>query len=285
MTLNLNDGFSPAMYDAVTKRLRQEYKGIFPASQFPTFIDNHLSLAGAEHFINRIKLDGDFESVGDFGCGYGSFSLLAAMNGYDVTGIDLAEFEIDIAKQRHDIIRQQGLLKRACKFYRGSIFKTDIATESLDVVTLWNVLEHVSDPKGCLIEAKRVLRPGGRIYIVCPNYLALRYEAHYQVPWFPLMPRWLASQYLIAIGKDPSFFEKHIHYTTPSQIRKLINNIGLAEFSYRESAWTPAWAASKLPFLKLLPSPALNGLVSLARFTLSANPIRHTIEISCRKAV
>jgi SAM-dependent methyltransferase len=46
----------------------------------------------------------------------------------------------------------------------------------LDVVTLWNVLEHLYDPKATLLEIRRILRPGGLLVIALPNLDCL--DAH-----------------------------------------------------------------------------------------------------------
>jgi SAM-dependent methyltransferase len=75
---------------------------------------------------------------------------------------------------------------------------------SFDVVTSFYVLEHVSSVEGVLAEAVRVLRPGGKLYAVAPNYGSV-WEGHYGLPWPPYASRRLASLYLRLIGRDPTF--------------------------------------------------------------------------------
>ena len=41
--------------------------------------------------------------------------------------------------------------------------------ERYDVVVLSNVLEHFLDPKAALADIARILRPGGELWISCPN--------------------------------------------------------------------------------------------------------------------
>ena len=43
-------------------------------------------------------------------------------------------------------------------------------SEGFDVVTAWDVLEHVPDPRAALLEVKRCLRPGGVLGVVVPVY-------------------------------------------------------------------------------------------------------------------
>lgn len=45
----------------------------------------------------------------------------------------------------------------------------DLPGESADIVTLFQVLEHVSRPREVLEQAVRVLRPGGRLFVAVPN--------------------------------------------------------------------------------------------------------------------
>lgn len=76
---------------------------------------------------------------------------------------------------------------------------------SFDIVYSSNVLEHVADPGRVLREAVRVLKPGGTMQIVCPNYLSY-FDGHYGALHPPIFSNrffqwWMKWVY----GKDPSF--------------------------------------------------------------------------------
>jgi SAM-dependent methyltransferase len=77
---------------------------------------------------------------------------------------------------------------------------------SFDLVYSSNVLEHVGNPEGVLDEALRVLRPGGTMVMVVPNYGSW-WEGHYGILWWPEMPAWLAKLYVRALGRDPSYVD------------------------------------------------------------------------------
>jgi SAM-dependent methyltransferase len=95
---------------------------------------------------------------------------------------------------------------------------------SFDLVTMNQVMEHVSDQTAVLVEAARVLKPGGAIYIACPNYLRF-YEPHYKIFWFPLLPKTIGRLYLRARGRSPTLLNQ-ITYTTNSRLRTLAHGLG-----------------------------------------------------------
>ena len=86
------------------------------------------------------------------------------------------------------------------------------------------VMEHVAEQKEVLGEALRVLKDGGAIYIASPNYLRF-YEPHYKIKWFPLLPKFLARQYLKLRGRDPVLLGQ-LTYTTNARLRALFHRLG-----------------------------------------------------------
>ncbi len=76
---------------------------------------------------------------------------------------------------------------------------------SFDIVYSSNVLEHVDSPSQVLREAVRVLRPGGTLQIICPNYLSY-FDGHYLALHPPIFSNrffcwWIRWIY----GRDPRF--------------------------------------------------------------------------------
>lgn len=95
---------------------------------------------------------------------------------------------------------------------------------AFDLVTLNQVVEHVPDQLAVLREAGRVLRPGGALYVACPNYLRF-YEPHYKVFWLPLMPKSLGRLYLRLRGRNPVML-RDLYYTTNHRLRKWLEAMG-----------------------------------------------------------
>jgi ubiquinone/menaquinone biosynthesis C-methylase UbiE len=72
---------------------------------------------------------------------------------------------------------------------------------TFDLVVMDQVIEHVADQHKVLAEAWRVLKPGGAMYVACPNYLGF-YETHYKVWFLPLLPKVLGNLYLRLRRRD-----------------------------------------------------------------------------------
>jgi len=99
------------------------------------------------------------------------------------------------------------------------------ADNTFDIVASNFVLEHVSDPFRVIVEMARVLKPGGLLYINCPNYI-FPYEGHYRMFWFPLLPKKLGHLYLKLRGRDSRYLD-HIFYIKANSILKYVRRAGL----------------------------------------------------------
>ena len=98
---------------------------------------------------------GDGTSLLDLGCGEGAFCAFAARRGAIVHGLDV---EPDALAQALEAVPSGD-------FRLGMMESLPWADASFDVVTGFNALQYALDPDLALIEAARVLRPGGRIAV------------------------------------------------------------------------------------------------------------------------
>jgi SAM-dependent methyltransferase len=112
----------------------------------------------------------------DAGAGRGRFVLAAAAAGYDASGIEPSRRGVEAA------------CEIGADVQRASIEEVQISPGSLDVVTLWHVLEHLEDPAGALDRIASWLRPGGLVLLGVPNLnsvqsrLGTRYWYHLDIP-------------------------------------------------------------------------------------------------------
>jgi SAM-dependent methyltransferase len=92
----------------------------------------------------------------DVGCGFGAFLEAAKSVGWRVFGVEVAFGPASIAARHHDV------------FY-GLLSDAPYEPNSFDVIRLNNVIEHVSSPRMLLRDIRRLLRPGGLLFISTPN--------------------------------------------------------------------------------------------------------------------
>lgn len=97
----------------------------------------------------------------DIGSGTGGFVRLAHENGWEATALELnAESSRKLAAEGFKVIVKQ-------------LEFSDLADEHFDLITLWEVLEHLPDPRQVLMEATRCLAQGGLFLIMVPNVHSL----------------------------------------------------------------------------------------------------------------
>ena len=110
------------------------------------------------HRINRLKTG---HKLLDVGCGKGRFLAHAAQHGWDVYGLEPADNGREIARGR--------LGDRVV-----ASFNELPSERPFDVITLWHVLEHISEPTSLLREIHPHVGPDGVICIAVPNFGSLQ---------------------------------------------------------------------------------------------------------------
>ncbi|WP_447988190.1 bifunctional 2-polyprenyl-6-hydroxyphenol methylase/3-demethylubiquinol 3-O-methyltransferase UbiG [Achromobacter spanius] len=124
------------------------------------------------HAINPLRLEWIQECAGslagkkvlDVGCGGGILSEAMARGGADVTGIDLADKSLKVA-------RLHGLESGVKVEYR-KVPVEKLATEQpgqYDVVTCMEMLEHVPDPASIVRACSTLVKPGGWVFFSTLN--------------------------------------------------------------------------------------------------------------------
>lgn len=113
----------------------------------------------------------------DVGCAAGFF-LAEARAFYDVQGVELSEWASTYARDRLRLPVSTGTLQEA-----------RLPAQHFDVITLWDVIEHVPDPVPLLTEAARVLRPGGRLVLTTGDW-GSAYAQSRGAAWHLMEPPW-----------------------------------------------------------------------------------------------
>jgi 2-polyprenyl-3-methyl-5-hydroxy-6-metoxy-1,4-benzoquinol methylase len=131
----------------------------------------------------------------DIGCSQGIASILLAREGHQVVGIDREHEAIRAARDRLD--EEEPDVRRRVEFRVGEGRAVGFPDASFDAVLLGEVLEHQLDPWKLLKEARRVLRPGGRIVITTP-YGVHPYPDHKEPLYLSALLERLSSKLSIA---------------------------------------------------------------------------------------
>jgi ubiquinone/menaquinone biosynthesis C-methylase UbiE len=245
------------LFDLLTEYRRENWRGI----QTPEWQDKivHSMVAYDEPAIlQRIAPHWKLPQAArilDLGSGVGNFVVACRKCGLKAFGVEPDRIgqgssvtSLRIARQRLDSPAFAAALGEQLPF----------ADATFDLVVLDQVIEHVNDQSRVLAEAFRVLKPGGAMYVACPNYLRF-YEPHYKIWFFPLLPKLLGALYLRLRGRDPVLLNQ-LRYTTNWRVRKLLKrsqteqvvDLNVQDFRGKCSRQNSGFASRKARLVKQL---------------------------------
>ncbi len=99
--------------------------------------------------------------IADLGAGEGTLSQLLAQRAERVIAVDNSENMVDFGK---DLARKHGLAN--LEYRRGDLEELPIESASVDLAILSQSLHHAQHPQNAVLEAWRILKPGGRIAVL-----------------------------------------------------------------------------------------------------------------------
>lgn len=121
--------------------------------------------------LKQAGIRGNGQRLLDVGCAAGTFMMFAQQAGWQATGVEVGEATAQAARSRGLDVRT-GTLR--------DVFR-ELEPGSFDLVTFWDVLEHVRDPREELALTHELLRPGGTIAATMPNVSGLYPRATYRL--------------------------------------------------------------------------------------------------------
>lgn len=180
----------------------QEY---FLKEYLPQYLANREnSLAERRAHINAIRRYcclPDRPRLLDVGCAMGSMLEEAKAAGWDPGGVETSEFAAEYAAEH-----------TGCPVYAGTLQKAAFPSESFDVITLMDVIEHVPCPVDLMNEIYRLLCPGGVVFLVTPNFSSFFVRLYGRT----------------AYGVWP---DQHVVYFQPSTIERLLRDVGFTRIT------------------------------------------------------
>jgi 2-polyprenyl-3-methyl-5-hydroxy-6-metoxy-1,4-benzoquinol methylase len=106
-------------------------------------------------FMNRVNKYKPAGNLLDVGCALGFFVELALSRGYDAYGFDPSSYAVGEA----------GKLVGSKRIKKGTITSVTYPTKSFDVITMFDVFEHLSDPGADIAKLSTLLKDDGIMVI------------------------------------------------------------------------------------------------------------------------
>ncbi len=159
-------------------------------------------------------LSEDSPKILDIGSGGGKFLALMREKGATPMGIEPNGVRVAFARDKYGIELDQHLVDHGY-WQRGH-------SASIDIASLWDVIEHVNFPKKVLEDATNLLRPGGYLFIDTPTRDSIYYRLgalSYRISG----GRW---PFLLRAMYSPTPFA-HKQIFTGRQLTKLLESVGM----------------------------------------------------------
>jgi len=168
-----------------------------------------------EIFVTGLKKLESFKGkILDIGCSDGFFLKLAQQRGWKTYGIEISNFFLRRARKKLGDEHVFDVPLRMIKF-KSNFF---------DVITMWDVLDQLTDPLGELIEIKRILKRGGLLAVRVRNMS------------FQLMVESLFKKTLLGIVRSPSTF--HLYGFNNRNIKAILKKAHFSKIKVENSRLT-----------------------------------------------
>lgn len=159
-------------------------------------------------FIEKVHPVSEGMRVLEIGCGEGGNIVPFLERGCRVTGIDINEGQIALAREFYSSHPNADNLTLISE----DIYKVTDLPEQFDIVVMRDVIEHIPDQEHFLSFAKQFIAPGGVMFIGFPPWQN-PFGGHQQIctnkmlarlPWFHLLPRNIYEMVLRENGVEPT---------------------------------------------------------------------------------
>ncbi len=139
------------------------------------------------------------KNILDIACGEGYGVYLLSKKAAQVTGIDIDHATIEKARAKYKASN--------ITFKQGSVLAIDAGNAVFDMVTCFETLEHTDEHDKLLAELKRVLKPGGILFISTPEKAIYSDRTGYRNPFHKKELYGHEFRNLIA-----RYFSQHVFY-------------------------------------------------------------------------
>jgi 2-polyprenyl-3-methyl-5-hydroxy-6-metoxy-1,4-benzoquinol methylase len=160
-------------------------------------------------YLSSMRKDDEISSLSllDIGCGNGDFLLLCRDKGFKIAGVERSEAAAELCRKR-------GL---------NSVYVKELGDlkDTFDIITLFDVAEHLEDPKAFFAEIYHKLNPNGIVYIETPRKSIL--DVYINI----LKLKWFAPVGNLRVSRD------HVQLFSDKSLRILFDTSGLVIHSFK----------------------------------------------------
>jgi 2-polyprenyl-3-methyl-5-hydroxy-6-metoxy-1,4-benzoquinol methylase len=195
----------------------------------------------------------------DVGCAAGYFLRVAQQHGHDVHGVELSEA---IAQEA---IRAMGPERVFQGFLDDAVSARGWQDHSFDLISIWDVIEHVPEPQGLLASIKKLIKPGGKLLLETQN---------------------VDSRLARKLGKRWHHYkhDEHLYHFNPHTIQKLLQECGFkvlaCDSAYAGKYVSFGFLAERASRLGAIPGLLAKPLALLKPCNLYVNPHDEIIVIA-----
>jgi len=133
----------------------------------------------------------------DVGCAMGFFVDEAHKRGWQVEGLDVSKFAVEYVQERFGHTA-----------YHGSLLDVDLPQGAYDLVTMYDVIEHVPDPQGYMNAVGRLVKSGGIYELATPDVGS--------IPARMTGKRWIGYK----------LSDEHVYYFSIKTLTQMLDNAG-----------------------------------------------------------
>lgn len=187
----------------ITKMYPVEYQGALTGPAYGRY----------DELFEKIKAQGNFTNIVDYGCGAGRFTVEAIEKGLTVTGV---EYNPAL------VANLAATFTKATFITVDDFYKND---KKFDIIFLSNVLEHLPNPKEIMLKLKERLNPNGLFVLEGPV------ENNFNLTIIPRKTIFFIRKYFFK--KKASHTPTHLLYSNAANQEQFFKDIGLETIYYK----------------------------------------------------
>ncbi len=159
----------------------------------------------SERLAHLTELGGGNGRLLDIGAATGRFVRLANESGWRASGIEMSAWAVESGRRAHSV-----------DLHLGSLPHNSFDGITFDAITMWDVIEHLSDPVGVLRAARNIIAPDGTIAIstgAVPQNDPRASSSWYYPPWHLY---YFSVETLTAALSKSGFVVREVQVASPS---------------------------------------------------------------------